>query len=50
MSNMKQLNNTTIGNDHIIRPAASFKQVTGSYFERRTPKKDAPRICPNRTT
>lgn len=36
---------TIIGNDHTIEPAANFKQVTGSYLERRIPNRDAPAIC-----
>jgi hypothetical protein len=33
------------GNDQIIEAAANFKQVTGSYLERRIPNTDAPAIC-----
>ena len=39
---------TVNGNDHTIKPATDFKQVTGSYLERRMPNKDAPAICNNR--
>ena len=46
--NMKQKadqTHTTIGSVHIIRLAASFKHVTGSYVDKRMPKSDAPAIC-----
>jgi hypothetical protein len=35
---------TTMGNEHSIKPAANFKQVTGSNLERRMPNRDAPAI------
>lgn len=38
---------TANGNDHTIKPAANFRQVTGSCLERRMPNNDAPAICNN---
>lgn len=34
-----------MGSEHIIKLAASFKHITGSYLDNKMPNSDAPAIC-----
>lgn len=41
---IERLHITKMGSEHIIKLAASFKHITGSYLDNNMPNNDAPAI------